>query len=119
MRTMLAAITMSLAIFAAPANAQVAGHNPNDLKCAVVGLTIAGTAGANAQQQQAGTLIALYYLGRVQGAEPAVDLQALITREAEALTIATLETERVRCAQEFSAMGQAMVRMGEGMRSGQ
>ncbi|MBN8606041.1 MAG: hypothetical protein J0L81_03915 [Caulobacterales bacterium] len=117
MRMMLAAVTIGLAAFAAPANAQVTGHNPNDLKCAVVGLTIAGTAGANAQQQQAGTLIALYYLGRVQGAEPAADLQALITREAEALTLATLETERMRCATEFSAMGQAMVRMGESMRS--
>lgn len=116
-RTMLATAVASFAFFAASANAQVTGHNPNDLKCAVVGLTIAGTAGANAQQQQAGTLIALYYLGRVQGAEPAADLQALITREAEALTVATLDAERVRCGQEFAAMGQAMVQMGENMRS--
>lgn len=86
-----------------------------DLRCAVIGLAIAGMGAGDNQQMQAGTLIALYYIGRLEGRVPGLDLEESIFAVSQNLSPAQIDAERLRCAGEVQAMGETMTDIGRNL----
>jgi hypothetical protein len=80
-------------------------------RCAIVGLAAAGT-GATDEQRQAGSMLSLFYIGRIQGEAPNIDLEQLIRRYANQMSTAEVEAERIRCSTEFRELGEALIEMG-------
>lgn len=113
---MLKTIMVSAAAFVLCIGAASAGDFPpdarGDLNCAVVGLELSAAPTANTQVQQAGLMIAVYYLGRLHGRLPGIDLESPITDAANALTPERFDTERLRCAAEIQGVGQDLQAMG-------
>lgn len=107
-RITLAALVSACALFSATAQAQQSPAVEADVRCLLLGLTIANVEGATAQQQQAGTLIATYYVGRIQGRAPTYDLSAGMQAQARALTPELVTQEQQRCSAEFRAVGTAL-----------
>lgn len=89
----------------------------DDLNCAVVGLQLSAAPDVTPQVQQAGLMIAIYYLGRLHGRLPGVDLEQPITDAANELTLERFDVERVRCGTELQTIGHDLQAMGARMQA--
>jgi hypothetical protein len=58
------------------------------------------------QQRGAGTMIALYYLGRLDSRAPVSEADGMIESEAEKMAPAEFRANAVRCGKSFSLRGQ-------------
>jgi hypothetical protein len=110
-RTALAA-AMAVAMFAGSAHAQSADPLGADTRCAMIGLGMAGIPNATPEQRQGGTIMALYYIGRMHGRSPGVNLRSAVQQQAEAMTLETMQAEGNRCGAEFRAVGDELRAMG-------
>lgn len=88
-----------------------------DVQCIVVGARISES--ADPRQRTSGEMLLTYFLGRIDGRSPNVDLETLIVREARRMSPADITRAAHRCGKEFSARGPEMVRIGKALvRSG-
>jgi len=98
-----------------PAAAQTDPALDADLRCALVGLSLAGLNGATPEQQQAGTLVSLFYIGRLQGRAPSINLESEIEALSGRVTPTEMQAEGQRCGAEMTAVGQSLIAMGQNM----
>lgn len=87
------------------------GANPMlaDVRCVVVGMHMSTL--HVPQQRDAGTVLAIYYLGRLDGRSVRADIDQLIENEAGKMTPENLRTEAVRCGKALSDKGQEIARI--------
>jgi hypothetical protein len=97
---------------AAPAYADVTPDDP-DLRCAAVGLMIASS--GDQTTQMAGSMIAVHYVGKLQGRDPAIDLEEELFQLSLVITEAEFAVEQRRCGAEFQRLGQNMITMGNNL----
>lgn len=116
-RMMLTAAAAVLTLATAPASAQEQGTLEGDLGCAVLGLSMVGMQGATPQQQQAGSLISVYYIGRIKAAAPQLDLEDALYQRIVNSSPAQMETERERCAAEFTTFGRELQTIGANLQA--
>lgn len=82
----------------------------SDARCVVVAMHMATL---NAPQQRStGVMLAIYYLGRLDGRSPQADTEKLIEAEAGKMTPAELRSDAVQCGKVLTAKGQEMTRIG-------
>lgn len=74
-----------------------------DVRCVVVGLRMMQMTAP--QQQGAGTMIALYYLGRLDSRVPDAEADGLIESEAEKMAAAEFRANAVLCGKGFALRG--------------
>lgn len=84
-----------------------------DVQCLVVGVRL--TASANQAQSQGGSMLMLYFLGRIDGRSPHVDLEKLIERQAKDMTASDFANWSRRCGAEFSARGAQITQIGKSL----
>lgn len=87
------------------------GANPvlADVRCVVVGMHMSTL--NVPQQRDAGTVLSIYYLGRLDGRSVPADIDQLIEKEAGKMTPEDLRTEAVRCGKALSDKGQEIARI--------
>ncbi|KQW78687.1 hypothetical protein [Brevundimonas sp. Root1279] len=80
-----------------------------DFRCFAAGLVMAEVSGDDAEMVNAGSMVAFYYLGRLEGREPSIDW---VARGVEVGTAKGEELlpELARCGEEFAAKGEDMVK---------
>jgi hypothetical protein len=93
-----------------------AAEDPNsetiaDIHCLAVGLRISQL--PDASQKSAGMMATLYYIGRLDGRTPKLDLENLMVQEIPKLNDATFRAEAVRCGNGLTVRGQQITEMGE------
>jgi hypothetical protein len=93
-----------------------AADHPNsetiaDIHCLAVGLRISQL--PDASQKSAGMMATLYYMGRLDGRTPNLDLENLIVQEVPKLNDATFRAEAVRCGNGLTVRGKQITEMGE------
>lgn len=108
-------LTMALLAtgFAVPAAAQVPAPVVDDLRCITV-LSAAMAATPEAQRPQLAAAV-LYFIGRVDGAAPNLDLTAEIKRIVPTLTASTLGDEAKRCAAILTEKGAKLQEVGRAL----
>lgn len=84
-----------------------------DVQCIVVGARL--TASSDRKQKQPSQMLLSYFLGRVDGRSPNVDLEALIEQEARRMTPSEFRSAAHRCGTESSARGAQIVRIGKSL----
>ena len=94
-----------------PAKAVPASATSADILCLVVGTRLA--ASSDQRQKLAGTMLAIYFLGRIDGRSPNADLQELLKRDAKKMTASELRGAASRCGTEFSRRGAEITRVGK------
>lgn len=95
--------TLSTSAYAQPPSETIA-----DIQCLVVGARLSASPG----QKLVGSMMAIYFLGRIDGRSPTVDLQALLKIEAGKLTGSEFGSAASRCGAELSARGAEINRIG-------
>jgi hypothetical protein len=102
------------ALAAAPALAQDA--TKSDMRC-LLALSAAADV-ADGQMKPAMMAGVVYYLGRLDGRTPDLDLEAKAAAELKAMSIQDLSDETVRCGAALIARGKALEGIGERLRGG-
>jgi|SRR5580692_8849823 hypothetical protein len=108
-------LTCVAAVLLTPALANAAPDTETaaDVRCIAVGFKMAQL--DNPQVKSAGQLLAIYYLGRLDGHTPDVNLEDLIIDELSKMDEATFHTEATRCGNSLTAKGQQLARIGENL----
>lgn len=107
------AAAVAVMVFAGSAQAQQGGALEADTRCAMIGLGLAGMENATPEQRQSGTLLALYYIGRVHGRSPGINLEQAIQAQAQGMSLESLQSEGTRCGAEFRTVGEELSAMGQ------
>lgn len=112
-----AAVTaLGLLFFSAPQSVALESSTVDaDLRCLVASLTLVNS--SNPQQRQAGMGSFSYWLGRVDGAQPDIDLEERIATLSQQMTGEDVAREMVRCGTELMARGQEIQRIGNRLQS--
>ena len=97
-----------LALAAAPALAE--NLTQNDVRCAIIAFNMAGSDNPNFRTQ--GVMGSLYYLGKLDGRTPGLDLEARVRAEVTKMTPEQSKIEGQRCAAELGQRSKALQEMG-------
>lgn len=100
-------------ISVAPATAGSVSSTSADIQCLIVGARLA--ASSDQRQRLAGTMLSIYFLGRVDGRSPSADLQKLLKREIKKMTASEFRSAGSRCGMEFSRRGAEITRIGKAL----
>lgn len=106
------AIAVLIIIMAIPAAYGRSGDSADDLdaQCVVIGARI--SASPDQQQRASGQLLTVYFLGRIEGRSPGVDLEKLIELQAAKMTRDDEKRALQRCGRKFASQGTELVRIG-------
>jgi hypothetical protein len=81
-----------------------------DVDCVVVGLHMVQM--ASQQQSSVGLMLAIYYLGRLDGRVPDSQVKQLIETEAKKMNPPEFRANAVRCGKALTARGQEIQEIG-------
>ncbi len=105
-----AALFLACALWIPEARADDAA---DDAKCLAVALNMASA--QDADEQSVGILSTMYWLGRLDGRNPSLDLQKQLSDAADAMTQDDLKTEATRCTATLRARGEELSKLGPGL----
>jgi hypothetical protein len=106
---LIAALIVLLSVSASADEQNV--ENTADVRCVIVGIRLVQS--GNSQQQLAGQLAAMYYVGRLDGRTPRWDAEAAISSEVGRMTPADYAADARRCGTELIVKGQQMAEWGK------
>jgi hypothetical protein len=111
MRNILSTLLLgALTLSAAQARAQDA-ETTADVRCVIVGIRLYQQPGTS--EQSAGAMLSMYYLGRLDGRVPKLDLEEALIKEAGIMADSDYGAEAKRCGASLTDKGQEMVRIGK------
>jgi hypothetical protein len=111
MRNLLVAGVVALGL-SAPTLARAEDQaTTDDVRCLVVSLAMAGNSGANVQA--AGMMATLYYLGRLDGRAPGLDLENRVIDEVTAMKPADVKDTAKRCGETMKGRGEDLTTLGQ------
>lgn len=99
-----------LGLASMPIGAQEA-VNIADIRCVVVGMKLTGA--PNSPEQSRGFLLTLYYIGRLDGRSPKLDIEHLIIEETRRMADADYVSEEKRCGGALVVKGQQITEIGK------
>jgi len=82
-----------------------------DVRCLIVMLRL--QASSNETAKSSSLLGSMYYLGKLDGRAPSLDLEAALIEQFGKMQAADTKNEAVRCGNEMSTRGQAFEKIGE------
>jgi len=86
-------------------------ENTADVRCVIVALSLASS--TDPQTKAIATAAGLYFVGRLRGRAPDLDMEAAIVKQASAFTGNDLRVERQRCGGELVAEGGRLKVIGD------
>jgi len=108
-------IRVSLAIltatFTLATSARAQDDNVSDVRCLVVALDLSKS--PDPQMRSLAMSAGLYFVGRLRGRAPDLDLEAAIVQQLRIMTHADLTTERNRCGTVLASQADRLAVMGE------
>jgi hypothetical protein len=84
-----------------------------DMRCVIVGMRLAGMTDPTARSS--GMMGALYYLGRVEGRTPKLDVETLMIEQISKMTSSDYSSETQRCGNGLTAKGKQISQIGKDM----
>ena len=110
-------LSFALAVAAGPAAAAPdEAAMRRDLRCVIVtGMIVSKTTDADTRMGVAASMG--FFIGRLKGRDPALNLTARLAVEARGLKLADLGADVTRCGQEMQAFGQETKAAGEALKA--
>ena len=100
------------ALLAAQAPAALPTPEQADVACAALFLTLVDEA-KNDKDRTGLSAGALYFIGKLEGRRPEIDLAATIADYGKSVGVVQLRTEAKRCAAEFTSVGGKLARLAD------
>jgi hypothetical protein len=110
-----AATTAALASLAATAHAQPAAkYSEHDMQC-FIAASAAADGAEDAETKNSGTMAAMYFAGKIYGANAKVDFTAALDAESTKIADADMTALLKTCADELQASGSAIEAAGKAL----
>jgi hypothetical protein len=93
---------------------EVVPPSENDVRCIVA--IIKSSSIIDAKAPGSSQVALLYFLGKVDGRDPNLDLEAAIRSEIPKMTTEDIGLEDIRCGKELTERGQSLVTIGEDLK---
>jgi len=112
----LAVGSLSLATAARAAPDQgISDENASDVRCVLVSFSLTQSPDPQVKAFASGAI--LYFVGRIRGRAPNLDLEAAITKQVSMITPQLLQSETQRCSSLLQIEGSRLTTIGEDMRA--
>lgn len=108
-RLKLSVLLVAVALGSVRAEAQDAATIA-DIRCVIVGMQLSGMV---SPQQSSGILLTWYYIGRLDGRAPKLEIEALLIAEANKMTSSDYASETKRCGAGLTERGQQVTQVGK------
>jgi hypothetical protein len=82
-----------------------------DVRCVAVGIRSAAL--PDSREKSTGLLMALYFIGRLDGRNPKVDLEPLLAEQLAKMTAADFAAEATRCGNGLATKGAQITKVGQ------
>jgi hypothetical protein len=82
-----------------------------DVRCVVIGMRLSG--GSNAADETRGIWMTLYYLGRLDGRVPKLDIENLLIQESKKMTASDYASAMKRCGAGLVGKGEQITKIGK------
>ena len=82
-----------------------------DVRCVAVGIRSAAL--PDSRQKSTGLLMALYFIGRLDGRDPKLDLETLLSEQLSKMTAADFAAEATRCGSSLATKGAQITKLGQ------
>ena len=82
-----------------------------DVRCVAVGIRSAEL--PDSRQKSTGLLMALYFIGRLDGRDPKLDLETLLSEQLSKMTAADFTAEAARCGSSLASKGAQITHVGQ------
>ena len=82
-----------------------------DVRCVAVGIRSAEL--PDSREKSTGLLMALYFIGRLDGRNPKLDLEALLAEQLAKMTAADFAAEATRCSSSLATKGAQITKLGQ------
>jgi hypothetical protein len=82
-----------------------------DVRCVAVGIRSAEL--PDSRQKSTGLLMALYFIGRLDGRDPKLDLEAMLSAQLSKMTAADFTAEAARCGNSLASKGAQITHVGQ------
>ncbi len=105
----LTVLTVALLSFSMQTQAQDA-DTIADVRCVVVGIRFSEL--TDPKLKSAGTMLTMYFVGRIEGRAPKLDIEELLVNEVVKMTSADYGSEAKRCGGSLALKGQDMTKIG-------
>lgn len=106
---LLTVLVGALTLSSAQARAQDA-ETIADVRCVIVGALLVQK---DATQRSTGMMLSMYYIGRLDGRLPKLDLEELLIKEGNRMTASDIGSEAKRCGASLADKGQELTRIGK------
>jgi hypothetical protein len=110
---LLTVLVGTLTLSSAQARAQDA-ETIADVRCFIAGVLIVART-SDPTQRSAGMMLSLYYIGRLDGRVPKLDLEELVIKEVSTMTTFDFSSEAKRCGASLTDRGQEITQIGNDM----
>ena len=85
----------------------------SDIRCVIVGMQLSAV--ANSPQQTQGIVLTWYYIGRLDGRVPKLDIESLLIGETSRMTSPEYSSETKRCLAALAEKGQQVTQIGKNL----
>ena len=82
-----------------------------DIRCVIIGMQLSAV--TNSPQQTQGIVLTWYYIGRLDGRMPKLDIESLLIEETSRMTSSDYSSETKRCGAALAAKGQQVNKIGK------
>ena len=107
----MAAVALSLCLWTPPA---LADDTESDVRCLLVSMSLIQA--QSSTLQTAGMMSVMYWLGRLDGRTPELNLETRLTAEIKAMTREEFGATALSCGTKLQARGKFMTDMGQDMK---
>lgn len=97
-------------LFTASLAAAAPADDAEDARCLIVAAELADS--DDDELEEAGTIMTMYFLGRLDGRSPGANLETLIVREAAAMSEDDKERLLIACSAQLELRGKQMEALG-------
>ena len=105
------ALALMLASISVTAGATVAEDNARDMRCLILATHLSTS--DKAEQKTAGQMASQYYLGRIDGRSPDVNLETLLREQANNIKPDERQSILTACGQEIMARSKQVQEIGQ------
>jgi hypothetical protein len=111
---------LALAVFNLVATSAAADDTTDDVRCLALAAALTANPSIDANEKSASQAVGIYYLGRLDGRTPGLDIKSRLIEQAKlmgALSVDTIKAQAQACGAAFGARVRALEELGDALKA--
>ena len=107
---------LAMAAFTLAATSAMADDTTDDVRCLALAAALTADPTVDANEKSAGQMLAVYYLGRLDGRTPSLDIKSKLIEQAKAMAAMSADAVKAKaeaCGDALGARGKTLADLGD------